>query len=450
MLTRRTYLTRLALLAPAVSNLGVLRSAPRESPPAPAPGTIPSRIILGWTGDPAHTQAVTWRTEVAVQSPQAQIAKLDADPDFEKKASTVAAAAVRDDLAAGKTAMHYAANFQGLAPNTRYCYRVGDENSWSGWNEFRTASDKAEPFRFLYVGDAQNKIASLCPRTMRMAYAAAPDARFIVHAGDLVAEGYDDTLWGEWSEAFGFVTAMVPSLPVVGNHDLHHAADDHDPKRVLSASPLWRHHFAVPANGPGIEEMPSQSYYLDYQGVRFISLDTNVFASESDKIDPELQRRVAGKEVEWLTKALSGNPNHWTIVSQHQAIYSAAKGRNYVAMRDLLTPLYEKHGVDLVLQGHDHVYSRSHKVARDRVVDPSAPGVIYAISVSGPKMYELEPLHRELMARQTQHKQLFQAIDVSPEKLKFSAYSVDNVLADSFELRKNGKGSTYVNHASAV
>ena len=448
MLTRRAYLTRLALLAPAASNAGLLRGAPRE--PAPAPEAVPSRIILAWRGDPAHTQAVTWRTKAPVESPQAQIAKLDSDPAFEKGASTVPATAARDDLGDGKAAMHYAADFQGLAPDTRYCYRVGDGKAWSPWNEFCTASDGAKPFRFLYVGDAQNKIASLCSRTMRMAYAMAPDARFVLHAGDLVAEGYDDELWGEWSEAFGFITAMVPSLPVVGNHDLHHPPGDADPKKALSVSPLWRRHFALPANGPDVEEMPLQSYCLDYQGVRFVSLDTNVFASEKDDIEPGLKRRVAGKQVEWLTKVLSGNPYKWTIVSQHQAIYSAAQGRNYEEMRAALAPLYEKYRVNMVIQGHDHVYSRSHKVARDRVVDPSAPGVVYAISVSGPKMYKLEARHRELMAKQAEQKQLFQVIEVSPEKLKFTAYSVNNVVADAFELRKNGKGTTYVNQAPRV
>jgi len=42
-------------------------------------------------------------------------------------------------------------------------------------------------------------------------------------------------------------------------------------------------------------------------------------------------------------------------------------------MQAALAPLYEKYHVDLVLQGHDHVYARTHKIAQDRIVDPSAP-----------------------------------------------------------------------------
>ncbi len=398
-------------------------------------GSIPSRIILTWAGNPARTQAVTWRTQSPLESPQAQIARFTADPGFEQAAS-----AVRGSIAA---AGRYVVNFEGLEPGTKYCYRVGDGQAWSEWNVFRTASDKPEPFRFLYVGDAQNSIKSLWSRTIRTAYATAPEARFIVHAGDLVAEGYDDSLWGEWCEAMGFLSATVPSVPVPGNHDLHRAPGTQDSKAVLSVSPIWRWQFALPANGPAVEELRSQSYYLDYQGVRFVALDVNVFANES--FDAGAKERVERKQLEWLNEVLGNNPNHWTIVVQHQPIYDIAKGREYPEMRAALAPLYEKYGVDLVLQGHDHSYGRTHKVAGGRVVDPSAPGVVYAISVSGPKMYEPEEQHRELMAQVIAHKQFFQTIEVAPSRLLYTAYSIDGAVADSFELRKSGKQSVYVN-----
>ena len=49
-------------------------------------------------------------------------------------------------------------NFTNLKPDTKYLYRVGDGANWSEWFEFETASNKAEPFSFVYVGDAQNDI----------------------------------------------------------------------------------------------------------------------------------------------------------------------------------------------------------------------------------------------------------------------------------------------------
>src|SRR5262249_15690845 len=143
--------------------------------------------------------------------------------------------------------------------------------------------------------------------------------------------------------------------------------------------------------------------------------------------------------LEWLNRILGNNPNAWTIVVQHQAVFSIAKGRNYAEMRQALTPLYEKNHVDLVFQGHDHAYGRTHKIAAERIVAPSAPGVIYAISVCGPKMYALHELNRELMARVVEQKQFFQIVEVSPQRLLYTAYSIDGSLADEFELCKTGK-----------
>ncbi|MGD0579778.1 MAG: fibronectin type III domain-containing protein, partial [Bryobacteraceae bacterium] len=184
------------------------------APAAAAPiGSIPSRIILTWSGDPATTQSVTWQTTTALSTPQGQVAKTSPHPNFGDSAATVPGTLT--STAAGESG-HYVVNFTGLEPATKYLYRIGDGKTWSEWNAFRTASAKPESFRFLYVGDAQNNIKSMWSRTIRAAYAAAPDARFIAHAGDLLAEGYDDRLWGEWSDALGFISATVPSLPAPG------------------------------------------------------------------------------------------------------------------------------------------------------------------------------------------------------------------------------------------
>ena len=440
-LTRRQFAQMLP--GPFLLSLAVRGEA--ATPPPDVPGAVPSRIVLTWAGDPARTQAVTWRTEVAATSPQAQVVKFTANPKFAPLASTVQATFEKDDLGDGRSATHYAARFEGLEPDTAYCYRVGDGQVWSEWNIFHTASTKPEPFRFLYVGDEQNAIKSLWSRSIRRAYAAAPDARFLVHAGDLVAEGYDDGLWSEWSYALAFISATVPSIPVPGNHDLHRPKGSPDAKTTLAAAWPWRRHFALPSNGPDLDDMPGQSYYLDYQGVRFMALDVNAFAEEG--YDAAARKRVTGKEVEWVTKVLSDNPNRWTIVVQHQGIYAIAQDREYAAMRAALAPLYERYHVDMVLQGHDHCYARTHKIAQNRIVDPSAPGVVYVISVSGPKMYKTQKVNSQYMAKMIEDEQFYQIIDVSPERLALTAYSIDGAVVDGFELRKHGTSSTYIDHS---
>jgi hypothetical protein len=283
------------------------------------PELVPERIILSLTADPAHSQAVTWRTEKALDVAQAQIAHASANPNFEMRAATVTATAAKAEVASGKATGAYVVYFNGLIPNTRYSYRVGDGTTWSEWNSFRTASDKPEAFRFLYLGDEQNSIKSLWSRSIRAAYSKAPDARFIVHAGDLLEEGYDDRLWGEWCDAMGFISAEMPSLATPGNHDLHRVPSCADSKEVLSVSPLWGHHFAMPANGPkGVGELKEQSYYIDYQGVRFISLDVNVYSNEA--FATSAKERVGSMQLVWLEELLRNNPNRgpsWFNISRY-------------------------------------------------------------------------------------------------------------------------------------
>jgi len=434
---------RVALRLAALGAAPTVRLFGAPAAPAPA-GHVPERMILTWSGDPATTQSITWETAAALTSPQGQVAKMSAHPNFEASAATVQGVVTAADA---NTPGHYAVAFTGLEAGTRYLCRVGDGKSWSEWNAFRTADAASAAFRFLYVGDAQNSIKSLWSRTIRAAYAAAPDARFVASAGDLVAEGHDVRLWNEWRDAQGFVTATMPSLPVVGNHDLHRVPGSPDAKAVLSVSPIWHQLFSLPDNGPDAREMKGQSYFMDYQGVRFVVVDVNVFANE--EFDAGAKQRIWNSQIAWVNKVLANNPNRWTIVLQHQPLYAMAKGRDYQEMRAALGPLYEKYGIDLVLLGHDHLYSRSHKVAQGQVVDPGAPGIIYAISVSGPKMYEIDEPNRKLMAKVVDKTQCYQVIEVAPEVLKYSACAADGALVDRFELRKSGKSSTYVNQAPA-
>jgi len=226
----------------------------------------------------------------------------------------------------------YRANMEGLKPETHYLYRAGDGKNWGEWNGFCTASDQPKRFRFLYVGDAQNDIKSQWSRCIRAAYARLPKAAFIVHAGDLVASGYRDDLWGEWYDAMGFIAAGIPALPVVGNHELEKPKGA-PPSLVLPA--IWRKEFAYPLNGPDVTE--DESFYIDYQGVRFISLNVN--RMENEKQFDE-NRATIEQQVAWVEKALKNNPNHWTIVCQHQALYSMAQKRNYARMREMLLPAY--------------------------------------------------------------------------------------------------------------
>lgn len=376
------------------------------------PTALPDRIILTWDRDPARSQAVSWRTDATVGKAVAQIALASAYPRFSETAKTVAAQTTPVTTDLGGARFH-SVTFADLTPSTLYAYRVGDGANWSEWIQFRTASNKPEPFSFIYFGDAQNDIKSLWSRAIRAAYSDAPKARFILHAGDLINNANADAQWGEWHQAGGWVNSMVPSIPTPGNHE--YAKRTEDGPREISGH--WRPQYALPENGPkGLEE---SCYYLDYQGVRIISLNSN-----------ERQEEQAA----WLDGVLADNPNRWTVLTFHHPMYSAARNRDNPTLRNIWLPVLDKHRVDLVLQGHDHTYARSKNLRTGVNVRDGESGTVYVVSVSGPKMYDLK--REPWMQRAAEDTQLYQILSVDGDRLRYEARTVTGEVYDAFDLMK--------------
>src|SRR5690606_34365105 len=102
---------------------------------------------------------------------------------------------------------------------------------------------------------------------------------------------------------------------------------------------------------------------------------------------------AAPAQAAWLDGVLAGNPQRWSIVLIHQPFHSPrGKERDdrHKVLRDALMPVMQRHGVDLVLQGHDHVYGR-------RASDGNVPPV-YTVSVAGPKQYLVSDDARRTMS----------------------------------------------------
>ncbi|MND80186.1 3',5'-cyclic adenosine monophosphate phosphodiesterase CpdA [compost metagenome] len=315
-------------------------SAAAEAPtPAWAPSGLPDRIVLSPGADAAREMAVAWRTDVRQTEAVAELVEAVDGPAYEDGARTLTGVSV-DGAALSGQGRYQTVRFSDLKPATPYLYRLKGADGWSEWLSFRTAStDASAPFRILYFGDTQNSILSKGARTIRNGLLrTSPDV--VVHAGDLTGRSHDWE-WGEWTAAGGYGFAMVPQIPATGNHEY---TDDDDGPRQLG--PLWPVQFALPDNGA--EQAPETSYYTDYQGVRFIVLDGTA-ATSLDALDSQTR---------WLDQTLASSPARWNIVVQHQPIYTCARPNDTEALKAAWEPIYRAHGVDMVLQGHDHCYSR--------------------------------------------------------------------------------------------
>ncbi|TVR57571.1 MAG: metallophosphoesterase family protein [Gemmatimonadales bacterium] len=402
-----------------------------EGMPRYEPTGFPDRIVLTFTGDPAATQAVTWRTGPSVTRAVAEISVAGDSPGLHLTARMVEGRTTPLEAGNG-LAHHHTVTFTDLRPNTLYAYRVGGEGTWSEWFQFRTAKGTFEPFSFLYFGDAQNAVKSHYSRTVRQAALDRSDARVMVHAGDLVnlRAGNHDDEWGEWFDAGGWLHGMIPSIPAPGNHEYVDEVDQAG-REWRTLSPHWPVQFAFPGNGPdGMEETV---YHVDFQGVRFIVLNSveAVYDDAPDRVEDQAR---------WLEALLRDNPNRWTVAVFHHPVVSVARGRDNPSLQEHWQPLFEEYGVDLVLQGHDHSYGRGGNLAEGTTAWDGRVGTMYVVSVAGPKMYFASEEALETFDRVGEDTQLYQTVQVEWDRIVFESRTTTGRLYDAFELHKDPEG----------
>jgi len=435
-----------AILLAAATMLAspVLARAPAATPPVPrtpgtpyAPRSIPDRIVLTAGADPAREMAVAFRTDRAQATAEAQIALAVDGPTIEREARTVTGTTASIDSANGPANYHQV-RFAGLAPDRVYAYRVKGAAGWSEWFQFRTAATTFKPFRFLYLGDTQNGILTYASRVIRQGFAEGRIA-LTVHAGDLAAQRDDldhDDEWGEWNQAGGYNYSQVPQLPATGNHEF---VDITLPGGAESRKlgPYWPLQFALPSNGA--DGVKATTYYVDYQGVRFIILD-GTSALDLGALDSQTR---------WLDATLAASPARWNVVLFHQPIYTCARPNDTEVLKRAWKPIFDKRRVDLVLQGHDHCYSRltapagrvAGQAARAR---GEAQGPVYLVSVTGSKMYGLNDRARTQPDRVAEATELFQTVEVEEKRLRFRTYTASGLLYDGFDLTRGNDGRNYL------
>ena len=398
------------------------------------PSKDPDRIILTFNGNPSTKRAVTWRTDSSVKKAEAQIAVAGINSDFVKEASTYTANTEEFDLGLYKSNKSLIENyhsvvFENLKPNTLYAYRVGFAENWSEWIQFKTANDTYSPTQFVYFGDAQNDILNHWSRVIRMAYKTAPDASFVIHAGDLVDSAHKDNEWAQWFKAGGFIHSQWTAIPVVGNHEFQRF-DGYEGTLPRRLSIQWRPQFTLPVEENLDEKLHETVYSVEYQDILVLVLNSTGQLEE---------------QTEYIREKLTNSDAKWKIVTNHHSVFSPAEGRDFEYARKVWKPLFEKYGVDLVLNGHDHTYARGHTPVKSQNVNESGIfKTLYVTSVSGPKQYkldkdqiknyEIDGYKSDKMGEETQ---FFQVINIDSNKLTYSAYTTLGDLYDRAIITKD-------------
>jgi len=265
----------------------------------------------------------------------------------------------------------YVADVDGLALSTTYNYalRMDGVDLTDGSDRFVTAPAAGTgAVRFIAFGDSG--IGS--PEQFALAGLMAAD-RFdlMLHLGDIVY-GTSDTTgpathtgYQNWFfDVYRDILRARPFFPTIGNHD-----------NQLANGRAYRDVFVLPEDAAttAFPDHAERFYSFDYGPVHFVSLD-----SETAFLDPG--RRQA--QVSWLESDLSATARDWKVVFFHRPPYSSGfEHGSDLTIRSVFSPIFERHGVQLVLNGHDHDYERT--LPMQTSTDPSARPVTYIVSGAG-------------------------------------------------------------------
>ena len=86
------------------------------------------------------------------------------------------------------------------------------------------------------------------------------------------------------------------------------------------------------------------------------------------------------EQLRWLTRELEGSKAQWKIVMFHHPLYSSARHKSNVDLRQKLMPLFLKHDIDLLLSGHDHCYERTWPLLKNKRTEG---GITHVVSGGG-------------------------------------------------------------------
>ena len=289
-----------------------------------------------------------------------------------------------------------------LLPNTAYSYHVGaaDGSNWSKTYTFTTPSDSND-FTFDFFGDPQiGSSGHVDDDALGWAatLAYATDAQttkpeLLVSGGDQIEHANNEYEWSAFADGSD-VLKQYPWAATIGNHDVGGKAyEQHNSTpNVLKNADFYP--------GGATSTTSGGDYWFIYKDVLFIDINSNAYSGGADAEHVNYVRDVIGQH---------GDQAKWTALVYHHSIYSPADHANDTdnqQRRFDFTRAFSDLGVDLVLQGHDHSYSRSYallnsgKTAKkanpaeapdQSEIFPGPGGVIYvtANSSSGSKYYDL-------------------------------------------------------------
>lgn len=268
---------------------------------------------------------------------------------------------------------------EGLLPHTKYYYAVGSSNGIiAGGTLSHTFTTHPipgtpTPTRVWAIGDfGRGNQGQVDVKTSYLNYTAERGTDVWLWLGDnAYQDGSDAEYQSKVFDVNGFsdVFSHIPFYPCPGNHDYNSVwsrsttlgipytnipfADHKGPYFDIIEVPKY-------AEAGGYPSQHEVFYSFDYGDVHFLSLNSEVF-------DYTLTYQGINQMKAWIENDLRQNTRKFTVAYFHQCPYSkgshdsdAAYELVIKAMREKIVPLLEQYDVDLVINGHSHVFERSY------------------------------------------------------------------------------------------
>jgi hypothetical protein len=223
-------------------------------------------------------------------------------------------------------------------------------------------------------------------------------ATFVPPGGKL-ATGFDKYNPYVWDVYFGSIEASASTTPwmfATGNHDMEAAYPTHG-----YGGHLARMDF--PRNGPAACR---SVYSFVYGNLAVLSLDANDVSYEI-RANTGYSGGAQNSWVEGTLAAHRANPDiDFIVCFFHHCAYSTSTDHSSDGgVRAAWCDLFDRHQVDLVLEGHNHVYERTDPIragtpttvaADNAVVYPATDGTVYyAVGSAGRPRYDFQPGEQE-------------------------------------------------------
>ncbi len=367
------------------------------------------------------------------------------DAQRQEEASTVAA----ED--------YFKAELTGLSPETVYEYQIGIKNSETDWgiiHTFETAPEIVSDFKFVAIGDTQSFYwdgDTVSDKGYKYAMAAIEEAvqdagnpAFILHTGDITDTSSRLAEWNWYFKALGSYAASIPHFAAIGNHDI----------RTNDQNNYFSLHLNHPDNGKNamdeaiasgvtgaygkvmVSSYDDTIYSYDYGNAHFIVLNSGVDDINDDECIYNAQRA-------WLEADLQANADaDWIIVMTHDAVYNQASGTNN---RQYLSDLIEAYGVDLVIQGHSHLVTRTYPMKNGQIVTKAnadtitkGSGTVYTTIGSTTLSHTAisDPNAEECLTAITPHSNqpTYAVVSVEGNELIVTVKQINGYVLDSFSI----------------